>query len=522
MADHLEVETKYEVDADFQLPELARLAPGGVAARHHHLVATYFDTTDLRLAARGATLRRRSGGEDSGWHLKLPWGPGAKREFHEPLTGETRHPPKRLAELALAATRGAALRPVARITTDRTEYTLSSAADLDPYALLADDEVAGVVLPDARDGAGEARRWRELEVESAEASGQHAERIAELGARLDTAGAVPAKASAKLLGLLGDRVPAAPPRPTGGSASDIVLGYLWDRIERLLAYDPRMRLLEEDAVHQMRVSTRQIRTVLQAFPSVVDQLATRPVAEELRWLAQRLSTARDLEVLHARFTARLAAAPASAAGLRLTGRWLSVLDDQRRAAETGILGTLRGRRYLSLLADLDALRRDPPLAGKAQGRHAERQARAVLGADLARAWRRMERAHDRAHTAADEESRRIAWHDVRKAAKRVRYAAMVTEPALGKPARRLRRAARDLQEVLGDHQDGVTALAYLNRHGRRLAAAVPPSRRDAALVTLGVLAAAEQANVSTLLDRAAEIWHSGPTAKQVAALPRTG
>src|SRR4051794_41787152 len=37
---------------------------------------SYLDTADLRLAAAGVTLRRRSGGGESGWQLKLPAGAG--------------------------------------------------------------------------------------------------------------------------------------------------------------------------------------------------------------------------------------------------------------------------------------------------------------------------------------------------------------------------------------------------------------------------------------------------------------
>ncbi|HEY5990150.1 MAG TPA: CYTH domain-containing protein, partial [Streptosporangiaceae bacterium] len=69
-----ETERKYEVDADFAVPDLSGLA--GIAAvtgpRTHQLSAVYFDTTGFRLAAAHITLRRRTGGTDAGWHLKLP------------------------------------------------------------------------------------------------------------------------------------------------------------------------------------------------------------------------------------------------------------------------------------------------------------------------------------------------------------------------------------------------------------------------------------------------------------------
>lgn len=48
------------------------------------LDAVYYDTPDRRLAAAGLTLRRRTGGHDAGWHLKLPVAPGVRDEIRAP------------------------------------------------------------------------------------------------------------------------------------------------------------------------------------------------------------------------------------------------------------------------------------------------------------------------------------------------------------------------------------------------------------------------------------------------------
>jgi CHAD domain-containing protein len=53
------------------------------------------------------------------------------------------------------------------------------------------------------------------------------------------------------------------------------------------------------------------------------------------------------------------------------------------------------------------------------------------------------------------------WHEARKAAKRVRYAAEAAAPILGKPARRLIKQVKHIQELLGDHQDAVVARPVL-------------------------------------------------------------
>src|SRR5512144_1290328 len=62
------------------------------------LSAVYYDTEDLRLARAGITLRRRSGGSDDGWHLKLPAGRDARDEVRLPA-GEPGAPPAPLVVL---------------------------------------------------------------------------------------------------------------------------------------------------------------------------------------------------------------------------------------------------------------------------------------------------------------------------------------------------------------------------------------------------------------------------------------
>ena len=76
MADHLEIEQKFDADPDLERPDFAAVTAGVAAAAPvlHHLSATYFDTADGRLQAAKITLRRRTGGTDAGWHLKLPAG----------------------------------------------------------------------------------------------------------------------------------------------------------------------------------------------------------------------------------------------------------------------------------------------------------------------------------------------------------------------------------------------------------------------------------------------------------------
>lgn len=78
----LEVEAKFAVSGSTPLPDLSRI-PGAAAlaqTEQHHLSAIYYDTEDLRLTRAKVTLRRRSGGADEGWHIKLP-GTGGRVEI---------------------------------------------------------------------------------------------------------------------------------------------------------------------------------------------------------------------------------------------------------------------------------------------------------------------------------------------------------------------------------------------------------------------------------------------------------
>ena len=115
---HVEVERSFSPGPEAELPDLAALdAVRGVErVGEDDLDATYYDVPGLALLSAGVTLRRRSGGSDEGWHLKLPGSePSATLELREGLDMGTDRPPARLDELVTGWSRGVALAPVARI-----------------------------------------------------------------------------------------------------------------------------------------------------------------------------------------------------------------------------------------------------------------------------------------------------------------------------------------------------------------------------------------------------------------------
>ncbi len=216
----IETERKYDAAAGFALPDLAGL--DGVAAvtgpQTYRLRAIYFDTTDFRLAAAKITLRRRTGGTDAGWHLKLPAGADSRREVHAPLGRGASRVPARLAELVAAWTGGQPLRPIARLATTRRLRRLAG-RDGEVLAEVADDLVVGSLPAPAAAGPGaagpgdagtpewrEVSRWREIEIELVTGS---RELLDPAGDLLCRTGAAPSTAASKLSRLLAS-APGAP------------------------------------------------------------------------------------------------------------------------------------------------------------------------------------------------------------------------------------------------------------------------------------------------------------------------
>jgi inorganic triphosphatase YgiF len=205
--DHLETELKFDAGPGFVVPDLSALA-GGLTVTEPEttlLVATYFDTGDLRLDEARVTLGRRPGGADQGWHLKLPVAQGSdqgpaertRQELHEPLGGSDAVPARFQAETS-RWTQGRPLGVVAVLETRRSVRRLV-AADGKVAAELADDLVTGRVTGPA-DATPEPVRWREIEVELADGG---PEILAAAASALEAAGAQRSSSASKLARLLG-------------------------------------------------------------------------------------------------------------------------------------------------------------------------------------------------------------------------------------------------------------------------------------------------------------------------------
>ncbi|GAA1591711.1 CYTH and CHAD domain-containing protein [Kribbella sancticallisti] len=448
--EQLEIETKYDVDEQAMLPTLHEL-PGVASVAQPvelQLEAVYFDTAALDLAAAKVTLRRRTGGEDDGWHVKLPVSSGERLEIRHPLGEAVREVPIDVVRAVRVHVRDRELVPVVTLATRRIVHRLLD-ADGEVLAEISDDQVTATV-----DGTTES--WREWEIELVNGERELLESAEPV---LRAAGAAPASGPSKLARALGDRVPAKTNRelPEKPTTADLFRAYAAAQVKAIHQRDPEVRRDLPDSVHKMRVATRRLRSALATYRPVVDREAGDRLRAELKWLAGELGGARDAEVMQEHFQTAVGAQPVEL----VMGAVGDIIDTHLRSAyqagRVDALAALESERYFRLLDSLDELLADPPLIGKP--RKAAKQLPKLLKHD----WKRMRKAVERMEAAEDTATQDHELHEVRKASKRLRYAAESAEPVLGSEATDLAARAEQVQEVLGDHQDSVVARDLLRQ-----------------------------------------------------------
>ena len=449
--EQLEIETKYDVDDSVILPAMHEL-PGVASVAQPvelDLEAVYYDTADLDLAANKVTLRRRTGGEDDGWHVKFPVSSGERLEVRHPLGRSVQSVPSAVVRTVRVYVRDRALVPVVRLQTRRIVHRLLD-ADGDVLAEVADDNVTATVEGD------EPESWREWEVELVDGDRLLLEDAGEL---LKSAGARPASGPSKLARALGNRVPSTdsismPKKPL---TSDLFRAYAGAQVKAIHERDPEVRRDVPDSIHKFRVATRRLRSALATYRPVIDRGAGDEIRAELKWLAGELGVARDAEVQREHFAAEVAEQPVELVIGRVAGR----IDDHLRGVykdgRAGALAALESPRYFRLLDALDELLAKPPVTG--DDRKAKKQIDDILGHDR----KRMRKAVKRSKAAGSVAKQDHELHEVRKAAKRLRYAAESAEPVLGDEATALAARAEEVQEILGEHQDSVVSRDLLHR-----------------------------------------------------------
>ena len=446
---HIEVERKFDVPEATVFPSFEGLSAVGRVERQpaQSLDAVYFDTPRRDLNAHRITLRRRTGGSDAGWHLKLPAGPEARTEVHAPMDSTTEggdSVPAELLDIVLAIVRDRPLNPVARISTTRNVVLLFG-GDGAALAEFCDDEVSAWAFGSGDSEGGEEQRWHEWELELVDGEMKGGRDVLKrLGNRLLDAGAVPAGHGSKLTKVL-QTAGTAPEPPENEVSSDPVHQAVAEQVEELLVWDRAVRADAYDSVHQLRVTTRKIRSLLQASEEAFGLSDDAWILDELRQLAGVLGVARDAEVLAERYVAALDALPADLVRGPVYER---LVEGAKRSYQAGLrrsLAAMRSTRYFRLLDALEGLvAAQPPQAAPGE------EPKPV---SIDSAYKRVQKAAKNAERAT--EDRDEALHRIRKGAKRLRYVAAAT----GEP--KVSDRAKTIQTLLGDHQDSVVSRTHL-------------------------------------------------------------
>ncbi len=498
--DHVvEIEQKFDVPTDFVLPELIDL-PGVAAVDDpvvHQLEATYLDTEGLDLLTHKWILRRRTGGSDAGWHLKRPLPDGERDEMQFPVGRSSKTIPVAVQRAVAVHARGRALVPIARLSTTRTVRALRD----------RQGEVLAEVMLDAVDAASlhadgqvrDASTWFEMEIELG--TGDRA-LLRALDERVRSAGAWPSPSVSKLAQAMQERLAVeplgriAPPSRYGPStAVGVVLAYLAGEVGHLQANDPLVRIDADDAVHQMRVASRRLRSALATFRPLFDRSITDPIRTELQWIGTELGSARDVEVIRDHLIAAVAAEPAALQHGPVVRRIRSTMAARYKQAHTHGVAQLGSERYYALLDSLDALVADPPLAPDAGTLPVEHLTKLVR-----RTWRTIDALHDELDRTDDRYERDVHLHEVRKAAKRARYAGEALSPTFGAAASGFASAMAAIQGALGDHQDSVVIREEL------IALAAAAEEADESTFTYGRLHALEQVRGAETEEAFAAAW----------------
>ena len=426
----VEHERKLDADEGFELPEL-----GGEPLERRVFTSVYYDTVERSLARSGITLRRRTEHGNSVWQLKLP-ASGARLELAVP--GGPAAVPDELAQLLRAHLRHGPVAPVAELRTRRHGALVARNGTT---AEVTVDEVSIMDALRVADGFTEV----EIELRSGDPK-----RLDDIADEIADAGAHRSAGLPKVFRALG----IGAEHKKAGSAFASLVALMRTQLVEILAHDPGTRLgSDPESLHDMRVATRRSRALLHAGRTLVAD-DTTDLDGELKWLGGILGSVRDLDVLLERLQDRAAklGAPDAADARPL----LRTLQGQRSRARRTLIRALDSDRYFSLLdrfdTELDMLQ--PSEGTESLDELAQKQ------------MKKLRKAADAlGDDPADDE-----LHAVRKRGKRARYAAELA--GHNKVVRR----AKQLQDVLGEHQDAVVAEAAL----RKLAADAPSAQALAA------------------------------------------
>lgn len=528
----IERERKFEIARGRRVPDLGpRVVLGD--RRRMRLTAVYLDTPDLHLTRHKITLRRRTGGGDAGWHLKLPRPDGSRLEVHVPLA-EGPAPSRVPLQLRRHLKAEIGLRPLVPVAVMRTVRTQRELRGVRGrvFAVLCDDTVSVASYSNpgyASAAAGphqgpdsDRQTWRELEIELLTGLAHDRALLDELTDRLAAQG-VPVSHSASKVGrFLADRVARvealeadAERVPTAG---EVVLAYLQAQVGVIQGRERDVVRDSPDAVHKSRVAVRRSRSALRTARPLFHTEITEPLRLELKWWGEVLGGPRDAEVIRDRLVGSLGRLPAEEVVGPVRQRLEHELFSGHAAAHAAVVRALRGRRFTTLATALTDLVVTPPVTVKA-----ELPAPRRLPRLLAKALARVDARHELAETAPPED--RDHWlHETRKKAKAARYLSESMVPVFGDTAKDTAALFEAVTEALGEVQDTVVAEERLHQVRAVAARHREPTRTYDALIarerqSRQAATARGEAALAAFTDPAARAWFGGAASPLPAPAP---
>jgi triphosphatase len=436
--------------------------PAIVAGETREISDTYLDTEEWRIYQAGYSLRiRRVKGKNTAEAtMKLLASEGeapglrSRREISEPLDSPDLEAfdddPGPVGKRISALVGPKKLRTLFEIHTRRNTYGLIfEGSEVGEVAL---DETT-IPLENDAEPAHVRRVEIEVEPESLLRLEPFVERMRE-ACRLS-----PATASKYEAGLFSrDLAPPGPPEfgPTGVddslTAGELAFRILREQFAVFLAHEPGTRIGEDpEELHDMRVAARRMRAAMKIFEEPLP-VRTQRFRNEFKWIAGALGEVRDLDVQLEQLDGWISSA--SSGDREPLEALRAVFQERRKKARRSMLRRLNSRRYARLVESFGAfLERGP-------SRRAQASRRPILAAapDLVRKpYRRVRKLGD----PLSEESSGEEYHELRKKGKRLRYALEFLSDIYGDPTKDLIKPLKELQDVLGDHQDAEVAVAHL-------------------------------------------------------------
>lgn len=246
------------------------------------------------------------------------------------------------------------------------------------------------------------------------------------------------------------------------TARAVVGDYVYEQCTVIIDSENQLRA-GENVIHTTRVAVRRLRSTIRVFSELFDPSEAGHLEEELVWWAGLLGNVRDMDILAQRQAALLDELPAELILGPVASTIQAELAVQRKQAMDAMLEALDSERYRKLVGLVHHWRSDPPFTAAADASadsidSAIKKARKKVGKRLDAAA-----AARRAGEPSDE-----LFHRARKASKRHRYAVEAAVPVWGSKADKIISQRKDLQDVLGNHQDSIVSAAFLRELGGRL------------------------------------------------------